>query len=60
MDVEIGRIESARSRSKTPTLRNAPDHAMEHGPSGAEIIPSTHGYAPNVPGLELVVAHRLT
>eukprot|EP00975_Prorocentrum_lima_P058048 12177007-Prorocentrum_lima.AAC.1 len=38
-DVENGRIESARSRSNYPTLRNAPDHPMEHGTSGAEIIP---------------------
>eukprot|EP00975_Prorocentrum_lima_P017328 3663376-Prorocentrum_lima.AAC.1 len=33
---------------------------MEHGTSGAEIIPSTQGHEPYVPGLELVVAHRLT
>eukprot|EP00975_Prorocentrum_lima_P011772 2503322-Prorocentrum_lima.AAC.1 len=33
---------------------------MEHGTFGAAIIPSTQGYEPNVLGLELVVAHRLT
>eukprot|EP00975_Prorocentrum_lima_P015684 3326191-Prorocentrum_lima.AAC.1 len=33
---------------------------MEHRTYGAEIIPSTQGYEPNMLGLELVVAHRLT
>eukprot|EP00975_Prorocentrum_lima_P031429 6594924-Prorocentrum_lima.AAC.1 len=59
-DVESGRIESARSRSNSPTLRDVPDHPMGHGTSGAEMMPSTQGYEPNVPGLELVVSHRLT
>eukprot|EP00975_Prorocentrum_lima_P030849 6473733-Prorocentrum_lima.AAC.1 len=29
-EVEDGRVESARSRSKSPTLRNASDHPMDH------------------------------
>eukprot|EP00975_Prorocentrum_lima_P051447 10775064-Prorocentrum_lima.AAC.1 len=33
---------------------------MEHGTSGIEIIPSAQGYEPSVPGLELVIASRLT
>eukprot|EP00975_Prorocentrum_lima_P069371 12925974-Prorocentrum_lima.AAC.1 len=33
---------------------------MEYGTSGTEIIPSTQGYEPSVPGLQLVPAHRLT
>eukprot|EP00975_Prorocentrum_lima_P071441 12937682-Prorocentrum_lima.AAC.1 len=33
---------------------------MEHGISGTDIISSTQGYEPNVPGLELVTASRLT
>eukprot|EP00975_Prorocentrum_lima_P065301 12902696-Prorocentrum_lima.AAC.1 len=40
-DVEIGRVESARSRSNSPTLRIEPDQLMDHGTFSAAIIPST-------------------
>eukprot|EP00975_Prorocentrum_lima_P025514 5362845-Prorocentrum_lima.AAC.1 len=55
-EVEDGRIESARSRSKSPTLRHVSDQPMDHGVSEAVIIPSTQGYERKVPGLELVTA----
>eukprot|EP00975_Prorocentrum_lima_P068053 12918495-Prorocentrum_lima.AAC.1 len=40
-EVEDGRVESARSRSKSPTLRHASDHPMDHRVCEAVIIPST-------------------
>eukprot|EP00975_Prorocentrum_lima_P030024 6298243-Prorocentrum_lima.AAC.1 len=49
-----------RDRSKSPTLRIAAYHPMYHGVSEGLIIPSTQGFEPDVPGLELVTASRLT